>query len=86
MASTLYWSEILKGNNRDQALLILGSFWHFLWSRSQEEESQWDEFDSSYKRGSPTTFAPNQADFAGVASFSKSTSNTNALIRILYPL
>jgi len=25
-----------------------------------KEESQWAEFDSSYKRGSPTTFAPNQ--------------------------
>ncbi|OLP99581.1 Macrophage infectivity potentiator [Symbiodinium microadriaticum] len=25
-----------------------------------KEESQWTEFDSSYKRGSPTTFAPNQ--------------------------
>ena len=26
----------------------------------KEKESDWDEFDSSYKRGSPTTFAPNQ--------------------------
>merc|ERR1712125_271847 len=24
------------------------------------EESEWKEFDSSYKRGSPTSFAPNQ--------------------------
>ena len=28
----------------------------------KEKESDWDEFDSSYKRGSPTTFAPNQAE------------------------
>ncbi|CAJ1432504.1 unnamed protein product [Effrenium voratum] len=26
----------------------------------EKEESEWAEFDSSYKRGSPTTFAPNQ--------------------------
>mmetsp|Transcript_21288 Transcript_21288/g.40064 ORF Transcript_21288/g.40064 Transcript_21288/m.40064 type:complete len:235 (+) Transcript_21288:46-750(+) len=26
----------------------------------EKEESEWVEFDSSYKRGSPTTFAPNQ--------------------------
>merc|ERR1719487_3204715 len=25
-----------------------------------KEEKDWDEFDSSYKRGEPTTFAPNQ--------------------------
>merc|ERR1712048_1057601 len=25
-----------------------------------KEESEWNEFDSSYKRGSPTSFAPNQ--------------------------
>mmetsp|Transcript_88278 Transcript_88278/g.254727 ORF Transcript_88278/g.254727 Transcript_88278/m.254727 type:complete len:235 (-) Transcript_88278:69-773(-) len=25
-----------------------------------KDESEWQEFDSSYKRGSPTTFAPNQ--------------------------
>merc|ERR1711959_760470 len=25
-----------------------------------KEESEWSEFDSSYKRGSPTSFAPNQ--------------------------
>ena len=25
-----------------------------------KDEKDWDEFDSSYKRGSPTTFAPNQ--------------------------
>jgi len=25
-----------------------------------KDESEWSEFDSSYKRGSPTTFAPNQ--------------------------
>eukprot|EP00435_Cladocopium_sp_Y103_P003204 s4383_g1.t1 len=24
------------------------------------DESEWNEFDSSYRRGSPTTFAPNQ--------------------------
>merc|ERR1712232_1305149 len=26
----------------------------------EKEESDWAEFDSSYKRGSPTSFAPNQ--------------------------
>merc|ERR1712046_177184 len=26
----------------------------------EKEESEWSEFDSSYKRGSPTSFAPNQ--------------------------
>merc|ERR1711865_419696 len=25
-----------------------------------QDEAEWTEFDSSYKRGSPTTFAPNQ--------------------------
>merc|ERR1712014_90922 len=25
-----------------------------------KEESEWSDFDSSYKRGSPTSFAPNQ--------------------------
>ena len=29
-------------------------------SNSEADESEWNEFDSSYRRGSPTSFAPNQ--------------------------
>merc|ERR1712038_564920 len=67
LPSGLQYKVLREGSGDDHPLVDSSCECHYAGTTPSltpdavdKDESEWTEFDSSYKRGSPTTFAPNQ--------------------------
>merc|ERR1719262_1674023 len=67
LPSGLQYKVLREGSGEDHPLVGTSCECHYAGTTPSltpdavdKDESEWNEFDSSYKRGSPTSFAPNQ--------------------------